>query len=99
MSNVLIHYIDEGPVGLWREKEDNTLESYYLPTVSKKWKERGTHIVNNKGPNSSYDELFKRLCSHSAYMDHFGTTESEPGVPLESILFKLRRESVSKTTD
>lgn len=97
MTTVLIHYsAKEGPVGVWRPKEDDSLEDFYLPSVDKKWKTRGENIVGDKNPASSFEDFFDRLTSHSSYLDHFGTTESESGVPLEAVLYRVRRESVQE---
>lgn len=93
MSKVLIHYDASGdPVGLHRTKGDEELESYYLPTVDKQWKQRGADILE-KG-EASYEDLFERLQSSSPYLDRFGMTEAEEDEPMDAIMYRVSRESV-----
>lgn len=93
MPRVLIHFdASSDPVGLWRIKPDDTLESYYLPNVDKKWKKRGEQILEKD--KSTYDELFDRLLSSSPYLDHFGQIDAEEDEPLDAVMYRVNQKAV-----
>jgi len=91
---VLVHYLQgTGPVGVWRIRR-NITENVYAPGTNKKVQQEAHELLDFKGKDQSWQEVFEYAISRSPYgSQYFLTPYGDDSDELEYVLRKVQRLS------